>query len=348
MKQALVLVLLLLTFCGRAQEVFFQSAQSYTEEEMESFYASLAVQGNLLLFNAPDYKLYAYDKGTGAQKWVHPLGRKSVIPPFFVEDFILANSGHEGVVLLDTATGRRIKTLPMADIKTAPIVRQGVLYGTGIYDLGCLFAYHLEKDTLLWTRFLAHGCARRPYYGDEMIWANAEGDAWLPVDYSGQLREPSCDSAETDLPSSLPCAEFFAARTHDGRRITGKLARRMDVGHFEDPEMLYAPGATLILHDETLLIVGNKLKIKREIPLHTLLPDSVEPASLSEQKLLKADGEKVWLLYSHQLMVYNYRAKKLLHTVDLEAWEPSQPLLDGERLWFVSRKDGRLYGIKVN
>lgn len=65
MKQILSAAALLLFLCAQGQKEFFRSAQTYTPQQMQDFYASLNVHNNLLLFNAPDYNLYAYDKAAG-------------------------------------------------------------------------------------------------------------------------------------------------------------------------------------------------------------------------------------------------------------------------------------------
>lgn len=340
------LLLLAATFCGHAQSVFFTSSPTFSEKDLKTFYASVTLQDNLLLFNAPDYKLYAYDKTSGQLKWSYNLRWKSDIPPFFVRSGIWANTG-DNVIQLDTASGTLTKTLPFGDLKTAPFVKNGTLYGTGIYGLGCLYAYNLEMDSVLWTRFVAHGCSARPYYLADKIVANGEGTYWLEVDYSGTLKEPSCDTDAEVLPSALPCIKQFAALTHDGKPITGKLSDNLTNKGYDSPEFYYTPNKTLVLNKGVFSVIGNNVKLRSKKELWTLLHEEEEIYTQGEPKILNGDDTLAWILYGDHLIVYNHQKQKLVKAIDLKAWEPHQALLDGNQLWVVSRKDGLLYGLTL-
>jgi hypothetical protein len=348
MKQLLSAAAVLFCLFTHGQKVVFQSMQSYTQEQLADLYASIAVQGNLLLFNAPDYNLYAYDKSTGALKWTTALGWKSNTPPFFVQDYILANNQEEQVVRLDTATGKLVKTLPFWNIASPPLLKGGLLYTTGIYEAGNLIAYDPAADSVRWYRFLAHGYEHAPYYQADRIWANGEGDTWLELDYGGRILSPACDTAEAGAPWPPSCSQAFLALTHDGKKITAPWAKELGLSEYDRPQVGYTPRATLLLGEGTLHTIGKGLKRKASTPLHTLLPEDVEEDALSAQHLLKTEGDSVWLLYNHRLMVYDFRHKRLLRCVDLSAWQPHSPLLDEDRLWFVAQKDGRLYGVVMN
>lgn len=348
MKQVLSAAALLLCLLAQGQKVFFRSAQTYTPQQLEAFYSSITLQGNLLLFNAPDYNLYAYDKNSGALKWTSQLGWKSNTPPFFVEDYILANNSKEQVVRLDTASGRIVRTLPFWNISSQPLLRQGLLYTTGIYEAGNVLAYDPQADSVRWYRFVAHGMDQRPYYRADRLWANGEGDNWFELDYAGRLLSPACDTTDPEAPWTPSCTQSFIALTHDDKKITAPWAKKLGLSEYDRPGVLYTPGATLLLGKGTLYTIGNRLKLKASSPLHTLLPEDAEEDAFSATHLLKAEGDSVWLLYNHRLIVYNFKQKRLLRSVDLSAWHPHAPLLDAGRLWFVSQKDGLLYGVDVN
>jgi outer membrane protein assembly factor BamB len=191
MKQCLILCLaLFFTLSGTTQQVFFKSAQAFDKEMLADFYGSITLQGNLLLFNATDFQLYAYDANTGSHKWSYKLNRKSNIPPFPVQNRIWANSKDE-VVQLDTATGALVKKLTLTSLLTKPVVKGDIVYATGIYDGGCLYAYDMMSDSVLWKRYLAHGCSVEPYYLSDKIVANREGSDWIEIAYSGRLKVPS-------------------------------------------------------------------------------------------------------------------------------------------------------------
>lgn len=313
---------------------------------METFYTSFNMQGNLVLFNAPDYRLYAYDKKSGEEKWSYDLQRKSNISPFFIRNHIWATSGDKEIIKLDT-TGKRVKAFAFPTMETQPVVKGNILYGTGISEIGgCLFAYDLDADSILWKRFLAHGCSKTPYYLADKIVANAEGDNWIEIAYNGKLKDPACDIGEEIFPSQLPCAKKFKALTHDGKPINEKLAEKLFLNEYSEPAIFTTLEHTFILNDGHLTILGDKLKHKAPMLLASL-SDTIEENMEGLVKILKAGKETVSILYSNQLIVYNHRNKKLVKTIDLSAWEPHQALPDGDRLWLISKKDGLLYGLLI-
>lgn len=176
MKYLFFLALIFASHNGlHAQKVFFKSHQTFDKKELETFYSSIALHGDLLLFNANNYELYAYNKTTGTLNWQQRLNWKSDIAPFFAAGSIWANGNNE-VLQLDSATGKVKKATVIARMDTQPAIINGVLYSTGLYDAGCLFAYDLKGDTMLWNRFIAHGIAQTPFYLPSKIITNAEGN----------------------------------------------------------------------------------------------------------------------------------------------------------------------------
>ena len=84
-------------------------------------------------------------------------------PPFFSGNYIWATNGDKKVIMLEPATGTLLKTLPVSTIETQPFLKNDILYFTGLYDGGCLIAYDMKTDSVLWKRFLAHGYSKTPY-----------------------------------------------------------------------------------------------------------------------------------------------------------------------------------------
>jgi hypothetical protein len=347
MKQLLTSIFLFCASNSIAQTVFFQSAQSYSKKEMETFYSSISLQNNLLLFNAPDYGLYAYDKASGKQLWHYDLQRKSNKPPYFAGNFIWATSKDEKVWQLDTATGIPLKLLPFTSVETPPFEKNGILYGTGIYDGGCLYAYDIKLDTVVWKRFLAHGCSVQPYYLTDKIVANAEANNWLEVRYDGKLVDAACEGIEVGYPSELPCIKTFTALTHDGKEIRGKLAEDVVTQSGDAPDIVSAYQQSFIFSNGLLKIVGNNLKLKSSLHLLSLAP-AIDEDDRTLAKIIKAEKENLWIVYSNHLFIYNYQKKKLVKTIDLNAWQPHQVIADDSRLWVISKKDGLLYGLDLN
>ena len=334
------------SFTLSAQKVFFKSAQTFTAEELKPFYASIAIQDDLLIFNANDYKLYAYNKNTGAPKWTQQLNWKSDIAPFFAGNTIWANGKNE-VLQLDTATGKRINTLDIERFDTQPIIINNVLYGTGIYEAGCLFAYDLRTDTMRWSRFIAHGIAQTPYYLPNHVIASIEGDSWIEVDYQGKYVNAACETREEDEDPETTCYKTFLTRTHDGMEIKGRLAHKIDKSGYGMEQVFYTPEKTFILNKNRLYVFGNKLQLQLEKELEKLSP-KVELTYGSTAKIIKADNQQVWLHLGNYILQYNYLKKKAMQTINLEAWLPHQLLLDGNHLWLVSGKDGLLYGLTLD
>lgn len=345
MKQLLICTILFCATRSNGQTVFFQSNQTYSEKDLTSSYSSIALQNNLLLFNAPDYGLYAYDR-TGRQLWKYDLGRKSNQPPFFAGKWVWAVGRESQVWQLDSATGATMKKLPFSELETPPIQRNGILYGTAIYDGGCLYAYDLKADSVVWQRFLAHGCSIKPYYQAEKIVANAEGDNWLEIRYDGKLVDTQCDDAEITYPSGLSCIKNFAALSHDGKEIKGKLAQTLLPDGYFNNEIFYTAQNSFVLHEGTLTVLGNKLKKKLSVDLNTI-NDSIQEQEEGLAKILAADDQTVSLVYNNQFIIYDFKKKKSVKTVDLNNWGPHQVILDENRLWLISKKDGRLYGLNL-
>lgn len=344
MKQLLLSTLLMTSVLASGQKLFFTSQQSFATKQPNKFYSSVTLNDSLLLFNARDYNLYAYDKTTGQQLWVYNLGWQSNVPPFVAGSFIWANTKEGTSVQLDLK-GTRLKTLPFS-IETQPVIKNNRLYTTGIYDGGCILAYDMVADSIVWKRFLAHGCSRQPYYFADKILANAEGNHWLEISYEGRLKNAACETEESNYPSELSCAEEFLAITHDQKKITGRLAEDMAADGFNGPEIFTTTKNSFILADGRLTIIGNKLRKQASITL-TNLSDAIEEDNDAFAKILKADDEKVWIAYSNQLLVLQYKKPKLLSTIDLTQWMPHQAVLDNNRLWLISKNDGLLYGLTV-
>lgn len=338
-----------------AQKEFFCSQQKFSADNLGNFYSSLSIEGNLLLFGANDYQLYAYNKNNGTLLWQYKTNRKTN-KPVFVNNNIAYTDFHntesnnqEGsgqTIQLDLSNGQLLKSLPFGYLETKPAVKNGILYGTCIYNYGCIIAYNINKDTVIWNRFIAHGYTRQPYYFDNKIMANAEGSNWVELDYNGALLDTTCAEKATFFVENIPCVKNFSAITHDGLEINGAMSEKLMGGYDnEENSILLSKKYTYIVQDEELNMLGNKLKLGRPVYLYDLF-DSL-PEGTGKAKLLKADDENIWLLYLNHLIQYNHKTKKVLQRTDLTQWEPHSVLLDDKNIWLISRKDGLLYGISM-
>lgn len=220
-----------------------------------------------------------------------------------------------------------------------------MLYGTAIYNFGCIVAYNLQKDTVVWSRFIAHGFSRQPYYFQNKILANAEANNWVALNYDGVLLDTTCAEKAALFVEDIPCIKTFTALTHDGLEIKGRRSEEIfGTDFFDLPEIITTDNFTVILHGDKLSLIAKKLKIKQQLEVSALVEDLADNYNT---KLLKADDEFIWLLYSDHLLQYNHKTKKLIRSTDLTNWQPNGVLPDEEKVWLISGKDGLLYGLSL-
>ncbi len=341
-------ILLLIATSAFPQKEFFRSQQGFTKKQMNSFFSSVTIHDSLVIFNANDYHLYAYNKKDGLLKWSVETNYKTSIPAFVEGNIIYAgiskNEVHQAAQF-DLANGNLIKALPFGPLATKPLIKNGMLYGTAIYNFGCMLAYNLKKDTVTWSRFIAHGFSRQPYYFENEIWANAEASNWVRLGYDGVLLDTACTDKATIFVENIPCVKIFTALTHDGLEIKGKLSEEIfGTDFFDLPEIITTDNFTLILNGDKLSLISKKLKIKQQVEVSSLAEDLADNYTT---KLLKADDEHIWLLYSDHLLQYNHKTKKLIRSTDLTNWQPNSVLLDEGNAWLISGKDGLLYGLAL-
>ena len=331
-----------------SQKEFFRSQQVFTQEQMSTFYSSVTIHDSLVIFNANDYHLYAYNKKNGSLKWSVETNYKSTIPVFVKDSIIYGAISKKEVhqaAEFDLTNGNLIKALPFGPLATKPLIKNGMLYGTAIYNFGCILAYDMKKDTVAWSRFIAHGFSRQPYFQENRILANTEGDNWVALGYDGVLLDTTCAKKASMYVEDIPCVKNFITLTHDGLEIKEKLAADiLGADIYGQPEMLRSEKFTFILYDEKLTILSRKLKVKEQFLVSSLAEDLDAYIDL---RLLKADDENIWILYNKRLLQYNHKIKKLVKLTNLSAWQPTSVLLDEENIWLVSGKDGLLYGLSL-
>lgn len=346
-------LLMLLAFSAFSQKELFRSQQVFTEGQLDKFYSSITIHDSIILFNANDYHLYAYNKHNGSLKWSFKTNYKTVIPVFVADNIIYtatSKNEEQKAIQINLADGKLIRELPFGPLQTKPLIKNGMLYSTATYNYGCIIAYDLQKDTVAWSRFIAHGLSRQPYYFDNKILANAEASNWVELRYDGVLLDTTCAVKASIFVEDIPCVKNFTALTHDGFEIKGKLAANIfennsfENNFNEQPEMITTTKFTYVLSDGKLSIIAAKLKLKQQVDISSLAIDLIETG---QTKLLKADEENIWLLYANHLLQYNHKTKKLVRLTDLTAWQPNSVLLDDENIWLISGKDGLLYRLSL-
>lgn len=334
-----------------SQKEIFRSKQTFSPSQLGSFYSSVTIEGDLVLFIANDYTLYAYDKITGEQKWVTSIGYKTRTQCFAADGIVYApyyNEKQESTATFDAVTGKFIKQLPFGPLQTKPVMKDGVLYGTAIYEAGCLFGYDTKTDSVLWWKFIAHGLSTQPYFFGNYILANAEANNWFRINYKGQLTDTTCKEKAAMFVQDIPCIRKFGALTHDGLELDATFSKKT----FDNDEEAITTENTLtttqhsfMLYGDKLAIIGNKRKITKLVDLATLVEDSISENIVGLSQLLNANEETVTLVYLNQLMVYNFKQGKVEKQFDLSSWDPYQLQQDKDKLWLISRKDGLLYGL---
>ena len=107
---------------------------------------------------------------------------------------------------------------------------------------------------------------------------------------------------------SIPCVKKFTALSHDGLEIKAKLSTDIFGKDFIDQfDILNTEDFTFVLYNDKLSLLSKKLKRKQQAEVSSLAVDLFEN---DNTKLVKADNENSWLLYSDHLLQYNYRTKK--------------------------------------
>ncbi len=341
----------LLLFCekpGYSQSEFFRSKQGFTKEQLSNFYSSLVIHDELLLFNANDYYLYAYNKNDGSLKWSVETGYKTTIPVFVQNDIVysgISKNQIQQAAQFELASGKLIKTLPFGPLATKPFIKNDLLYGTAIYNYGCIIAYDLRRDIVSWSRFIAHGYSRTPYYQQNSIMANAGADNWVKLGYDGALLDTTCAVKSDLFVEVIACVNNFTELSHDGREIKTKLSADVfGQDLMGEPDMLTTEKFTFILNEDKLSVLSGKLKKKQQVRISSLVADLDENGNA---KLVKADNENIWLLYGDILLQYNHESKRLVRLTDLATWQPRQVVLDENNIWLISGKDGLLYGVSL-
>lgn len=334
-----------------SQKEFFRSTQKFSASEMGSFYSSVTIDGNLLLFIGVDYKLYAYDKTSGGQKWVTPIGYKANTQCFVADGIVYApyyNDKYESTATFEAATGKFIKVLPFGPLRTKPVLKNDVLYGTALYEAGSLFGYDIKKDSVLWWKFIAHGVSTQPYFFDKYIMANAEANNWFKINYNGQLIDTSCKEKADIFVQDIPCIKKFCALTHDGLELDAAFSKKMfdnDEEAITTENVLRTAQHSFVLYEKKLTVIANKRKLLTLVDMSLLIEDSIQENNIGMSQLLAASDETVTFVYLNQFIVYNFRQNKVEKRFDLSSRDPYQLLLDNDKLWVISRKDGLLYGL---
>ena len=210
---------------------------------------------------------------------------------------------------------------------------------------GAVIAYDLKKNNILWGKFIAHGVDRQPYYLKDKIIANAEEDNWFELDYNGKMVDTTCEYKANLFVEDIKCVQNFVHLTHDDRGISNYFLQE----HFEDYENLKVSSFlnyTFFLGYSKLMILGNKLKIQKEIDIDQIIT-LPETGNNDLREILKIDGNTIWFFYKNLVVLYDYRKGATLKTFDVTQWRPHQVILENKKLWLISKNDGQMVGLEL-
>lgn len=334
-----------------AQTEFFHSKINFSENQLDKFYSSFSMDSTQVYFNANDYYVYAYDKKTGILNWSHYLAKKSNNAPIPYQTSLFVSKHlseyNDKCVQLNSITGDTIQTLTIESINTKPIFKENVMYCTSIHDGigGVVMAYDLKKNNVIWEKFIAHGVDKQPYYLKDKIIANAEDDNWFELNYNGKLLDTTCKHKKNLFVEDIKCLQNFVHLTHDDRGIAQYFLEEY-FGDSENIKVNSHNNYTFLLGDTKLVILGNKLKIYREIDVDQIIT-LPETGNNDLRKILKIDDSTVWFFYKNLIVVYDYKKDKTIKKFDLTLWSAHEVVLENNKLWLISSNDGQLVGLEL-
>ncbi len=337
-------LILLLRAPAYSQTEFFSSKIAFTENQLEKFNSAFTVSGNHVIFNANDYTTYCYNKLTGKQVWLFHTNRKSNNPPYVYGEHVITARYEDEVfkaVILPLLPGKSAQTLPIEPLLSVPVFRGDIMYGTAIHDGGKLFAYDLKQNKIIWEQFVAHGVEVQPYFLKDKIVANAEGDNWFDIDYAGKFLQTGCYTKAELFIENIKCVRRFKFLTHDDRDIPESFIEKY-FGEEAEVKERHTDTKTFLTDGNWLLILGNNKKILEQIELGQIASPDGDPA---RYKILHIENEKIWLLNNGLLTHYDYEADKIIKQYDLSKWQPHQVIIEEQKIWLISKKDGQLYGL---
>ena len=345
-------VIFLFTNNTVAQTEVFKSNLYISEDNLSNFYSSISSDSTQIYVNANDYYLYAFDKKTGTVNWSHYLANKSNKTPIIYKNSIIIGKHISEYVnkciQLDCKSGDTLQTLKIKEISNQPFFKNDIMYVTAISEDtgGCILAYNLTKNEIIWKQFIAHGVSKQPYFLKDKIVANAEDDNWFEIDYNGILKDTLCKKQASTFVENIKCVKYFRVLTHDNKEIDESFLSK-NLGEYEVFKTKFYDNKTFFLGNETLLILGKNKKILHKIDLNESL--AITDDYYNEfNEILKIENNSIWLFVNNRIVEYNYQNKSVIREFDLSEWHPHCVILENDFIHLISKKDGQLYRVKLD
>jgi PQQ-like domain len=343
--------LLTVTF---AQNVFFKTNAVFGAWSMKPFYSSFAIDSNQIYFNQTDHTLTSYDKKTGNLLWSYNNFLKSNNPPKVNHNSVFINRYFEDesktCMQLNKKTGDTIHRLSIQTPLQNVLFKGDTLFCAAISPEsgGLILAYDLIKNEIIWEHFIAHGVEKQPYFLRDRIVANAEQENWFDVTYDGKI-DTSCNEKTYIFADNIKCSYNFQLLTHNNKTFHLFYADENNEHDFDlnaEYEISYAPSKTFMLHKGKLLMIDDNAAIEKAIEIDSLI-EFPETEIYYHSEILKSTATTVSFVYNAHYIDYDYINQKVLKTLDLTSWEIHQAILEDNKLWIISRKDGQLYGLDL-
>jgi hypothetical protein len=346
MTKFFIFILFIFSFTSWSQTEFFNSKILIPENHLDNFYSSIGIDSAQVYFNANDYKVYAYDKKTGGVNWSYFTGNKSNIAPKGYQNYVFVGIRDSKWMQLNAKTGDTIQTLKINGLETQPFFRNDIIYCDAVSPEigGAILAYDLKKNEIVWQKYIGHGVSFQPYFFEDKIVANYENQYWFELDYNGNAIDKSENCYSKN--SEPPFEERFCNIRYD---LLNQFHKDIAVKNvtIEETKYHYAKNATVILKGNKLKIINEKNKVEKEIVLDKIIT-LLETGVNDYTEILKVEENTVWFMYENILGVYDFKKNKTIKAYDLSKWNPHQVILDGNKVWLISKIDGELVGLELN
>ncbi|MBA4320098.1 MAG: hypothetical protein C0412_16995 [Flavobacterium sp.] len=349
-NRLILLIVLFYSIKSNAQTEIAKSDVVFFETSLDHFYSSFSIDTIQIYFIANDYYIHAIDKKTGKTNWSYYLANKSNSSPKIYKNSILVGKHFSeyknSYVQLNKKTGDTIQNLLISKIETEPIFKEDIMYCTAINDEvgGVIMAYDLNKNSILWKKYIGHGVSFQPYFLKDKIVAYYENQYYFELDYNGNAldRSETCYFKNTEPPFE----EHFCNIHYD---ISNQFHKDIAVKNvtIEEIKYHYAINATVILEGNKLKIINEKNKVKKEIVIDKIIT-LLETGANNYTEILKVEGNTVWFFYENILAHYDFKENKTIKASDLSSWNPHKVILEGNNVWLISGNDGQLVGLELN
>lgn len=346
--QIIILIFIIFNFSKvTAQTEVFKSNLYISDDNLSNFYSSISSDSTQIYINSNDYYIHAFNKKTQKLNWSYYLATKTNTAPILYKNNIIIEKHlseyNNKCIQLNSQSGDTIQTLKIDQIFNQPIFKNNIMYTNAISSEtgGCILAYDLNKNEIIWRQFVAHGVTTQPYFLKNKIVANAEDTNWFEIGYDGILKDTLCKNKTDIFVENIKCVKNFQLLSHDNKEIdTSFLAKNL--GEYETLDFKFYNNKTFFLGTETLLIIGNNKKIVDKVNLNgIILPLQI---LFNEHKsILKIENTTIWFFINNKIVVYDFQTEKVNFQFDLSKWNPHRLLLENNLIYLISRKDGQLY-----